>query len=278
MDYLHLGATAPTFETFAKANEILAYGGVDGPVTVAIRNGKYIEQPTVKYTRGVSLANTITYRGELNNAVADTLTFSSTGGNPARYATMRLDSAAFITFKNITFESISSYSREVEFTNHTRYITFDSCVFTAAASNASYPHIEAEANSFSMPATDSNFIFTNNIFKKGGNIGINLPIKNGLIKGNRFENLNGSSGYAISISGSYPTNMLVIDSNYVTSDQVCSFSFGGICYGYSYPSAGGISVTATGPLNNISITRNRIYAVNRTGINVTSNGTSFRSC
>ncbi|MBC7536318.1 MAG: hypothetical protein H7258_11555, partial [Ferruginibacter sp.] len=273
-----IGGVSPSLPGFVKAAEYLNYGGVDSAVNILIRNGKYTEQPTIKFIRGGSTLNTITFKGEMNSAAADTLAFSSTGVGFA-LATLRLDSSAFTTFKNITFQSLSSYSREIEFTNKTRFITFDSCVFTAAFLNPNYSHIDSYVPVFNIPPIDSNIVFTNNSFQKGGPNGIFLPIKNGLIKGNTFAGLysSGSSdaGYGINLTGSFTgNNSLVIDSNFVNTAQICTFLYAGTCYQYGYNSTGGINVSTSGTGNDISITRNIINANGITGINVTSNGTA----
>ena len=270
-----LGGTSPSFTSFGNASELLSYSGVDGAVNIFIRNGKYTEQPIISFIRGASIPNTVTFKGESGTASADTLTFNSTGTGNSKYATLRLDSAAFITFRNITFQSISAYSRQVEFANKSRFITFDSSVFTAVSTGTQYPQVDYD-NSFNVPI-DSNVIFTNNSFRNGSVFCINLPLKNGIIKGNRFDNLypGSSTGVAINLTGTFTgTNNLLIDSNFVNNPLACTFLYGVICISYGYNSIGGISVSTVATPNNISITRNIINVINKIGITVTSNGTS----
>ena len=269
-----IGGVLPSVPGFVKAAEYLNYGGVDNPVTINVRNGKYTEQPVVKFARGAGLTNLITFKGENNLATLDTLTFSATGTGPVQYGTMKLDSAAFYTFRNITFQSLNpSYSREVELHNKTRFITFDSCVFTSVATSSSYPHIEQ-----GTIAADSNFIFTNNIFRNGAYGGIKMQLRNGIIKGNRFEGLNDQSfqGAVLELSGTGNNSYLIVDSNYVKNPLLCTFSFGGVCYSYGTNSIGGINVTYTGTNNDISITRNQIYAIGRRALAVSSTGSAAK--
>ncbi|MCY7291082.1 MAG: hypothetical protein LH615_02770, partial [Ferruginibacter sp.] len=49
-----IGGVSPTLPSFTKAGEFLTYGGVDSAVNILIRNGKYTEQPLLKFARGAS--------------------------------------------------------------------------------------------------------------------------------------------------------------------------------------------------------------------------------
>ena len=270
-----LGGTTPNFISFTKANEVLQYGGVDGGVNVNVRNGFYNEQPVIKFIRGTSLTNTVTFKGENNNANLDTLSFNSTGAGTNKYTTLRLDSAAFVTFRNITIQSVSTYSREVEFINKSRFISFFNCTFTSVSVNPSYAHVDSDVPNSLIPI-DSNIVFTNNNFKFGGN-GILLPARNSIIKGNRFDNLYGNSGagYAISLTGNFVgNNSILIDSNFVGNGVSCNFLYGGVCYGYGYNPIGGISIITTATTQDIRVSRNTINAIARTGINITISGSA----
>jgi hypothetical protein len=263
-----IGGAAPSLPGFVKAAEYLNYGGVDSAVVISVRDGKYTEQPVMKFARGTSLTNTITYKGESNMAVLDTLSFTGLGTGTVPYATMKLDSAAFVTFKNITFQSLNaSNAGEIDISNKSRFITFDSCVFYAASTSGGLPHIQT-----GTPVADSNFIFTNNNFKNGYNGGIKLNAKNILIKGNRFENIN--SGNAVDISGSTNDGFVTIDSNYVKNPLLCTFLFNGTCFSYGTNTIGGISITFSGTNNNVTIRKNKIYATSRFAATITTSGSA----
>ncbi len=273
-----LGGATPQLPNFAKANEYLVYGGVDGAVDIAIRNGKYTEQPIMKFSRGAGIVNTITFRGENNDASLDSLSFSSITNGATPYFTMRLDSAAYYRFKNITFQSLSASSREVEFSRKTRFITFDSCMFTSASTSANLAHIEGNTIS-SLPQLDSNVVFTNNKFT-GGYGGITLPLRNGLIKGNRFENfLSGNSSFGtLNFTGSFAplNNTIVIDSNYFSNPVVCTFSSGGICYITGYNAMAGIQLNSTSAENDFTVSRNRMNVIFRNAIDLRCSGTAAK--
>lgn len=270
-----IGGNNPDLESFSKAATVLNYGGIDGPVTINIRNGKYTEKPVMKFVKGANEINTITFKGENNNAALDTLSFTSNINDPIKYATLRLDSAAYYIFKHLTFQTVGSFSREIEFANKSRFITFDSCVFTSAFTKPSYAHMESVAGYNNIPpGIDSNVVISYNQFKDGGN-GINLSLKNGIVKGNTFTGSYSTSLLTINIGGSFMgKNSLLIDSNVIENLPYCSFLYGGVCYSYTTNNIGGISVSVIGNENDITISRNKINVIGRTGINVGSSGTA----
>ena len=232
-----IGGVSPTVPSFTKASEYLNYGGVDSAVSIIVRNGKYIEQPIVKFARGASPTNSITFKGENNNASLDTLSFNVLNTSVV-HATMLLDSAAFCTFKNISFQSLSTNSRIVSFLNNSRFITFDSCVFTALTTGNSFPQIDHEIINYGIPSVDSNEVFTNNVFYNGTVGSIKMPLTNTVVKGNRFEG--SSNGNVIELSSNTSDGFILIDSNYLKN-------------------AGGMYMTFYGTNNDVKITRNQIY-------------------
>lgn len=267
-----LGGNNPDLNSFTQAASILSKSGVNGPVVISIRNGKYNENPSFKFVRGASEQNTITIKGENQDATLDTLSFSS-----ATLPTLRLDSAAFYIFKDITFRTEGSYSREVEFDNHSRFITFDRCIFKSEYSKPSYPHVEVKnPYSYGIASIDSNVVFTNNKFI-GGNVGLNLVLKNGIIRGNSFIDSYSSSSslLSINIKGSFTDkNTIIIDSNFIQNNLICTYKYGNSCYAWGRDNVGGIDVSIAGPNNDITISRNIIFNYGRTGINIYSSGTA----
>ncbi len=263
---LTLGGTTPTFASFKHADSILTRSGVNGPVNILVRNGKYTEQVILKNVRGTSAVNLITYRGEGNNMDNDTLSFNAT--LPAAAYTLKLDSVQYIQFKKITFQSLgSNYFREVELANKTSFVTFDSCVFTATAgnSNGSIYHIENN----STANADTSFTITNNFFKNGGG-GIRARLAGSSIRKNKFIGLNGGTSLYIidAVNGAGDASRLTIDSNSVSTIQTCSFLYLGICYSYTNSSIGGINIggSAAVPLQGLVISNNQLYLGSGRGI------------
>jgi hypothetical protein len=265
-----IGGASPSLPSLTKAGELLNYGGIDSAVNVLIRNGKYIEQPTIKFIKGASLTNLVTFKGENNNASLDTLAFAATGIGVNPLHVMKLDSAAFVTFKNITFQSTaaSNYNMAVSVNNKSRFVTFDSCAFTSVATNTGYAHIEQP----SLAVVDSNFIFTNNFFTKG-NGGIKMTLSNGLIKGNRFEAMGGTNGAIAMTLIAGANSFLTIDSNFVKNPVICTFVSGVTCLGYGSTQIRGIDLSyASGANADVIVSRNKIYANNSYAIYSQSNG------
>ena len=263
-----LGGNTPTYASFRHADSILTRSGVNGPVNILVRNGKYSEQVILNNVRGTSAINIITYRGEGNNVDNDTLSFNAT--LPAAVYTLKLDSVQYFQFKKITFQSLgTNYFRGVELANKTSFVTFDSCVFTAVAgnSNGSFYHIE---NS-STKTADTSFIITNNSFKNGGG-GIRARFASSLIKKNKFIGLNGGSSLYIidAVNGVGDASRLSIDSNAVSNIQTCSFLYQGICYSYTNSIIGGINIGgfAAVPLQGLVISNNQLYLGSGRGISI----------
>ncbi len=264
-----LGGITPTYASFQNADSILTRSGVDGPVNILVRNGKYTEQVILKNVRGTSAVNLITYRGEGNNVDNDTLSFNATV--PAAAYTLKLDSVQYFQFKKITFQSLgTNYFREVELANKTSFVTFDSCVFTAAAvgsSSGSIYHIENN----SVKIADTSFIITNNIFNNGGG-GIKARLASSLIKKNKFIGLNGGSNLYIidAINGAGDASRLSIDSNAVFGAQSCSYLYLGVCYSYTNSIIGGINIggSAAIPLQGLVISNNQLYLGSGRGISI----------
>ncbi len=269
-----IGGVSPSLPSFTKAGELLNYSGVDSAVNILVRNGKYIEQPIIKFIKGASLTNLVTFRGENNNASLDTLAFAATGTGPNPTHVIKLDSAAFVQFKNITFQATASanYGQTAFLTRKTRFATFDSCVFTALATNPNSPLVEGSTDIFNF--IDSNFIFTNNLFTKGLG-GLKIRGANLILKGNRFENfVSGSQAIEVSpIANSYCT----IDSNFVQNPIVCTFLSGNACIFFGTNSLGGIKLNTSSGLNvDILVTRNKIYANGNAAFFSQSNGTALK--
>ena len=270
-----IGGVSPSLPGFTKAGEFLNYGGVDSAVNILIRNGKYIEQPIVKFVRGTSVTNLITFKGENNNASLDTLAFFATGLGTNWISVVTLDSAAFINFKHITFQNTNpgdGYVNEILLRNKVRFVTIDSCVFHSVAntSSSNYAHILQQPSAI----IDSNINVTNNRFSSG-KVGIVMTMYNGIIKGNRFEGM-GSGSQAIDVSVA-ANSYAIIDSNFVQNPVICTFPSGNNCFSYGVNSIGGIKLNfGTGVNADVTVTRNKIYASNSAAFFSQSSGTALK--
>lgn len=268
-----LGGDNPNIPNFSTASMLLNKGGVNGPVTIQVRNGKYTENVVFKHVPGSSNTNTITIKGESNNALLDTLTFNSSTA-----PTLRLDSASYFVFKHITFQTEGIFARAIAFANKSHDITIDNCVFYAKADKSSYPHIDVENQYTSgIPSLDSNVVITNNRFSGGGS-GVRLIVRNAEVSRNSFTNMysNNSDDLMIKLYGYYPTstNKMVVDSNFIENNPVCSYLYNGVCYSYTTNSIGGIYISMVASENDISIMNNRIRTYGRNGIYFNATGTA----
>jgi hypothetical protein len=92
--------TSGNYSTLTAAVEDLVNQGVNGAVTFNILNGNYQEQIRIGNINGVNAANRITFQSQSGNA-ADVQIFYSASGTNDNYV-IKLDSAKFISFKNLT--------------------------------------------------------------------------------------------------------------------------------------------------------------------------------
>ncbi|HEU4553000.1 MAG TPA: gliding motility-associated C-terminal domain-containing protein [Chitinophaga sp.] len=175
------------FQSFTQAVAALDCG-IAGWVTFNVVPGTYMEQVRMHRIPGATDTSRVTFRSSNHAAGSVTLTFAGTSTD--NYV-LQLDSANYVTYKEITIKSTgSSYARAIELAHTTSYDSIANCIIEAPAVTSS--------------GTDKAAIYADD-FKGTDNV----------IKGNTVKN--GSSG--IYISGTSSSEMLpnmVIDSNTVT--------------------------------------------------------------
>lgn len=171
---------------FASFNEAVAAMecGIGGAVTFNVKPGIYNERVRMHYVYGSSDTSRITFRAENGVTASVKLTADATE-NVDNYV-LRLDSASFITYKNLTLESTGSdYGRVVEIRNTAYSDSVLNCRLVAVAA-------ASEDNSMAIVYFD------------------NMKGTSHVIKGNEIEN--GAIGvyvggnYAVHPSGITITN------------------------------------------------------------------------
>ena len=109
--------------------------GISGNVTfnVASGSGPYNEQLTINEIDGAGPGATVTFQGEGKDSVM--LTYGTAGGN---WATVTLDGADYITFKNMTIETAKTTDGACfQLLNSANFNTIDSCnLFMDSVANA----------------------------------------------------------------------------------------------------------------------------------------------
>ncbi|WP_188316202.1 gliding motility-associated C-terminal domain-containing protein [Chitinophaga agrisoli] len=182
------GAPAGTprnYNSFTDAVNALECG-IAGWVTFNVSPGTYTEQVRMHRIYGASDTSRVTFQGLNHNTSGVILTF--TGTNAANYV-LQLDSASYITYKELTIKSNGAYARAVNLASTSSYDSLLNCAIIAPAVTSS----------------------TTNVVGVYGN-----PLKGtgNVIRGNTVTN--GSTGiYMYGSSGDDLVPNLTIDSNTV---------------------------------------------------------------
>jgi gliding motility-associated-like protein len=105
--------SATNFQSFTTA-VIALQCGIAGPVRFHAVPGTYNEQIMIKKVPGASTTNTVTFMSQNGNPASVILSYDATAA--ALNYVLKLDSASFITFKNMSFAAINSTNgRAIEF-------------------------------------------------------------------------------------------------------------------------------------------------------------------
>ena len=182
------GPTSTNFVSFQSAVDALLCG-ITGWVRFDVAPGTYNEQIRIPYIPNTSSVNTVTFQSANGNAGAVNLTYDGTGS--ANY-TLKLDSAKYFIFKNLTITGTNAANaRVIELANTASYDSIVNCIVSAPA--------------VTTPSTNVVGIYANQL--KGSN---------NVIRGNTISN--GSSGIYIAgtAAGINLTPDHVIDSNTIS--------------------------------------------------------------
>jgi parallel beta-helix repeat protein len=173
-----IGGLFPDFNTFNDAVNALNNGGILDSVTFNVRNGIYNEQFIINEIRGTSINKQVVFQSESGDSSLVTLSRSNSSGNNYIF---RLIGADYLTFKDLTFQTINSYYTHIATIQNATNIKFLNNYFTA--SNTAYDLI--------YTSSSSNVIIKNNHFENGYEAldinGSGLQIGT-IIQNNVFEN------------------------------------------------------------------------------------------
>ncbi|BAV04035.1 gliding motility-associated C-terminal domain-containing protein [Filimonas lacunae] len=174
----------PSFNAAVAAMEC----GIGGAVTFLVKAGTYTENVKMHYVYGSSDTSRITFRAE--NGVASSVVLNSSATSPDDNYVVKLDSASYTTFSNISLQANSTFGlgTVAMITNTASADSLVNCVLTAPA-----------ANYFSLNTAVvllDNAVGSNNV-----------------IKGNTIQN--GSAGIYLNGSDFSWINTTVLDSNHI---------------------------------------------------------------
>lgn len=129
-DTLTVGGTSPRFTSLQEAFDSLMTFGMCGPVVLKVRNGVYSEQLTLSQIPGSSSTNRLTVCSESGDS--SKVTFSHSSGSSSANYVLLLTDVSYVSFKDITFESLSStYARVLSIQGMIRYFSMNNCALVA---------------------------------------------------------------------------------------------------------------------------------------------------
>lgn len=112
-------ASATNYQSFTTAVDALQCG-IAGSVRFHAVPGTYTEQILIKKVPGASASSTVTFMSQNGNAASVILTYNATSA-AANYV-LKMDSASYVTFKNMTFTGINTTNgRVIEYANTASY-------------------------------------------------------------------------------------------------------------------------------------------------------------
>ena len=160
-----IGANAD-YATVSAAVNALKCGGVNGPVTFLIADGKYSERIDLSTISGVSAQNTVTFESAKGNN-ADVILSSNSGDGDF---TVGMNNTSYVSFQNMTIENkTGNIGNAVKIDGSAKNIKFKNVVFDGSDRQAT------GANSAVIYCT-SNFPKSNIIFEdcevNNGSVGI----------------------------------------------------------------------------------------------------------
>ncbi|HET9277525.1 MAG TPA: right-handed parallel beta-helix repeat-containing protein, partial [Flavitalea sp.] len=272
-----LPASATNFQSFATAVAAMQCG-IAGSVRFHAVPGIYNEQILIKKVPGTSATSTVTFMSQNGNPASVNLTYNST--LTALNYVLKLDSASFITFKNITFTATNvANGRAIEFANNASKDSILNSVIDVPASSST---TNAVAGIFGTALTGTDIVIKGNTITDGSS---NIYLSGTAGAANRFvvdSNILSGAYYYSSYTGginnvrvtrntvtrsgilnttAYGIYLTNCDSVYVVDDNKVTIENAGTTNYAIY-----LTGCAAHPLNPGSVSRNKITAVN----NVTS--------
>ena len=190
------------YTTFTDAVNALASQGVAGPVTFDVFTANYNEQIRIGEINGVSSTNTVTFQSNSGNDVDVVLFYTSSGDND-NYV-IKLDTASYIIFQNITFTATgSNYGRIFNLSNNSHDISIISNTLVGSTSTSTSDNFTLV---YANNTTFNNLHIQDNDFSQGAYAiyisGINNNRSTGVeITGNKFLSHNYMSARFNNVDG-----------------------------------------------------------------------------
>ncbi len=131
-----IGGAFPDFAGFGAAANALNNGGILGAVTFNVRNGIYPEQISLGEINGTSAANPIVFQSESGDSSLVKMRFT---GSSANNYVVQLNGADYVTFRKMSFESLSaSYANVFDLRGNADHNSILHCRLTAVNDDDDY--------------------------------------------------------------------------------------------------------------------------------------------
>lgn len=183
------GTAYPTIQSAINSLAI----GVEGPVVLSVKKGKYNERLMIPAIKGVSATNTVTIQSE-SGLRGDVEIYHDSYTSPAYgetgYGVVTFDNTDYITLKDVTVKTEDpSYKGVVYVRNASRHITIDGCYLSAPMTTQ---YSEGDINIIghyvdNSKDADGNYLCNNN--------NDYLTIKNNIIEGGYIGISMGGTSY-----------------------------------------------------------------------------------
>ncbi|MDF2380259.1 right-handed parallel beta-helix repeat-containing protein [Nostoc ellipsosporum NOK] len=274
------------FQTFNEAVAAMQCG-ITGSVRFHAVPGSYNEQVRIPKIYGANENSTITFMSQNGDPASVTLTYSGTAAN--NY-TLLLDSAVYVTFRNMTIVAQSATNgRAVQFAASAAYDSIVNCVINVPASSSTSTTV---VGVFGETLTGSDLVVKGNTITNGSsgvylsgsttNVPVRVSIDSNKVNGSYYYgiyagNINKASVYKNTITrtgvqntssyGIYSTNC---DSAYrISNNRIDIISSGVTTYGI-YLTGNQAAANAKGDLSNNKVIASGTSTGNQYGIYVTS--------
>lgn len=178
------GTSYPTIQSAINSLAI----GVEGPVVLSVKKGKYNERLMVPAIKGVSATNTVTIQSE-TGLRGDVEIYHDQYTSPAYgetgYGVVTFDNTDYITLKDVTVKTQDpAYKGVVYVRNASRHITIDGCYLSAPLSTQTsagdiniighYVDNSKDADGNYLCNNNNDYLTIKNNIIEGGYIGISM--------------------------------------------------------------------------------------------------------
>ncbi len=224
------------YATIQSAIDGMGSLGIDGPVTLKIKAGEYVEKVRIPYIKGMGSVNTLTLESE--SGQRDVKIYHNqytTGGysddqHKKDYGVVTLYEASYVTLRNLEITTTDvAYKAVVMVKDESRHVTIDNCYLHAPTTTTgdvtlvNHTIIDEENR-------NNDYLTVRGCLLEGGKIGVSmggtsyvkLPKEvGGIIEGNTFRNNGTKSIYIMDELGvKVRNNTITIDADAATKISV----------------------------------------------------------